>query len=29
MEGEAGEDSADGMDELDEQLTELDVGGVP
>lgn len=29
MEGDAGEDSADEMDELDEQLTELDVGGVP
>lgn len=29
MEGEADEDSADGMDELDEQLTELDVGGGP
>jgi RNA polymerase I-specific transcription initiation factor RRN7 len=29
MGGDAGEDSADGMDELDEQLTELDVGGGP
>ncbi|KAF3394686.1 RNA polymerase I-specific transcription initiation factor rrn7 [Penicillium rolfsii] len=28
MDGDAGEDSADGMDELDEQLTELDVGNV-
>lgn len=27
MEGDADEDSADGMDELDEQLTELAVGG--
>ncbi|KAJ5444258.1 uncharacterized protein N7458_008130 [Penicillium daleae] len=29
MEGDADEDSIDGMDELDEQLTELDVGGGP